>query len=210
MSRFKRLSAAILAFALVICFEYFSFMKQTSAWFYDSKVIDSGDSFVFADLTLDALFTSKSKITFDGATKFADPEEILFDEVINVNEISVCNSGTVPARVYADAVVGGNFKGLRWFVYDDTILVDSSVKKTIESVLPELTDAALTEHNVGKDGNGGYYMLLRPGEIATLKVATWVEYDAVKDELANGGTINNCEVEISLIATQDVDGALER
>ncbi len=204
MSRFKRMSVAVLAFAFTLSIGYFSLMSQTSAWFYSSEVIDSGDSFVFADLSVDTLFTSKSKITFDGATKLADPQEILFDEVVNISEIAVHNSGTVPARVYADAVVSGDLNGLRWFVYDDTMLVDGSVKKTIESVLPELTDEALTAYNEG------YYLLLNPGEVTTVKIATWVEYDSVKDKLQSNGEIGSCEVELSLIATQDVDGALER
>ncbi|MBP3445697.1 MAG: hypothetical protein IJN78_06495 [Clostridia bacterium] len=210
MSSFRSIMSIVMAFVLVFCASYFHKMPTTSAWFYDSGVIDSGDSFIFGDLSVDTLFTSKSEITFDGATKLADPEEILFDEVINVNEILVNNSGTIPARIYAEVKNTGNGKGLRWFFYDDAMLVDGSVKKTIESVLPELTDEALYEYDFGADSNSGKYFVINPGEIRTLKIATWIEYDFVEAELKNGATLDGYNVEISLIATQDVDGALER
>lgn len=210
MSSFRSIMSVVMAFVLVFCASYFHKMPTTSAWFYDSGVIDSGDSFIFGDLSVDTLFTSKSEITFDGATKLADPEEILFDEVINVNEILVNNSGTIPARIYAEVKNTGNGKGLRWFFYDDAMLVDGSVKKTIESVLPELTDEALYEYDFGADSNSGKYFVINPGEIRTLKIATWIEYDFVEAELKNGATLDGYNVEISLIATQDVDGALER
>ena len=210
MSKIRKIMSVVMVFALVLCTGYFCSVPKTSAWFYDSGVIDSGDSFIFGDLSVDTLFTSKSEITFDGATKFADPDELLFDEVIKVNEILVNNSGTIPARIYADVKNTGNGKGLRWFFYDDTMLVDGSVKKTIESVLPEMTDKALYEYDFGADSNGGKYFVLNPGEIMTLKIATWIEYDFVEAELEKGGVPDGYNVEISLIATQDVDGALER
>ena len=208
MSKFRSILSVVMALALVLCAGYFTAMPTTSAWFYNSGVIDSGDSFVFGDLSVDTSFTSKSVQVFDGATKLADPDEILFDDVIQVNEILVYNSGTIPARIYADVKTTG--EGLRWFVYDDSMVVDGSVKKTIESVLPELTDAALMQYNVGEDGNSGHYIILNPGEITTLKVATWIEYDFVKDELESGKAPESYEVEMSLIAVQDVDGAFER
>ena len=208
MSKFRSILSVVMALALVLCAGYFTAMPTTSAWFYNSGVIDSGDSFVFGDLSVDTSFTSKSVQVFDGATKLADPDEILFDDVIQVNEILVYNSGTIPARIYADVKTTG--EGLRWFVYDDSMVVDGSVKKTIESVLPELTDAALMQYNVGEDGNSGHYIILNPGEITTLKVATWIEYDFVKDKIENGKAPESYEVEMSLIAVQDVDGAFER
>ncbi len=210
MSKLKKISAVVMALALVLCVGYFSEMSTTSAWFYDSQVIDSGDSFVFGDLSVDTSFSSKSIITFDGATKLADPEEKLFDEVVNVEEILVYNSGTLPARIYADAVVTGNAEGFRWFVFDETIQADGGVKATIESQLPELSAESLNAYNVGANGNGGRYLLLKPGEISTVKIATWVEYDFVADKLQNGESLDTYNVEFSLIATQDVDGVLER
>lgn len=210
MSKFRKIAAVLMALTLVMCVGYFSLMSTTSAWFYNSGVIDSGDSFVFGDLSVDTSFKTKSKIVFDGATKFADKDEVLFDEVVNVEEITVYNSGTVPARIYANAVNSGNGKGFRWFIFSDATMVEGSVKKTIEASLPELTDEALNAYNVGEDGKNGHYILINPGEIATVKIASWIEYDEVIDELEGSATLDSYDVEFTLISTQDVDGAAER
>lgn len=210
MNKVKRISASVMAFMLVLCIGYFSAMSPTSAWFYDSGVIDSGNSFIFGDLSVNTKFVSKNNVVFDGATKFYDPDEKLFDDVINVNEIHVTNQGTIPARLYADVANIGNMKGLRWFMYTDKMLVDSSVKKTIESVLPELTDEALRVYNVGADGNSGNYILINPGETLVVKIATWIDYDSVSKTLSGGFGIENCDVQMTLFATQDVDGAVQR
>lgn len=210
MNKVKRISALVMAFMLVLCIGYFSAMSPTSAWFYDSGVIDSGNSFIFGDLSVNTKFVSKNNVVFDGATKFNDPDEKLFDDVINVNEIHVTNQGTIPARLYADVANIGNMKGLRWFMYTDKMLVDSSVKKTIESVLPELTDEALSVYNVGADGNSGSYILINPGETLVVKIATWIDYDSVSKALSGGFGIENCDVQMTLFATQDVDGAVQR
>ena len=210
MSKMKKISACVMAFVLVLCVGYFSAMSPTSAWFYDSGVIDSGDSFIFGDLSVDTKFVMKDDIVFDGATKLADPNEILFDEVINVDKILVKNSGTIPARIYSNVVNKSSSKGLQWFVYTDKMLVEGSVKKTLESVLPELSNTALAVYNVGTDGNSGNYILINPGETLTVNVATLINYDYVSDSLAKGLTLDGYDVEITLIASQDVDGAVER
>ena len=201
MSKMKRISASVMAFVLVLCIGYFSAMSPTSAWFYDSGVIDSGDSFIFGDLSVNTSFNVKNSVVFDAATKFADPSETLFDEMINVDEIYAVNKGTVPARIYTDVVNKGSSRGLRWFVYTDSMLVDGSVKKTLQSVLPELTDNALSEY----DKNSSY-IICYPGETVCVKVATWVEFDDVKKALEGGFTLDGYDVEITLTATLDKDG----
>lgn len=210
MSKFRKISAVVMALVLVMCAGYFSLMSTTSAWFYSSGVIDSGDSFVFGDLSVDTSFRSKSNVVFDAATKLADENEVLFDEVVNVEEITVYNSGTVPARVYADAVNSGNGKGFRWFFYSEVTEAEGGVKETIRASLPELTNEALRTYNVGEDGKSGHYILINPGEVKTVKIASWIEYDEVAEELEKNGTLDSYNIEFILISTQDVDSAAER
>lgn len=210
MSKLRKISAVVMALVLVLCTGYFSLMSTTSAWFYSSGVIDSGDSFVFGDLSVNTSFNSKSEVVFDAATKLADEEEILFDEVVNVEEIVVYNSGTIPARVYANAVNSGSGKGFRWFFYSDVTAAEGGVKETIKASLPELTDEALNTYNLGEDGKSGHYVLLNPGEITTVKIASWIEYDEVAEELESKGTLDSYDIEFTLISTQDVDSAAER
>lgn len=210
MSKAKKISASVMAFMLVLCVGYFSLMSPTSAWFYDSGIIDSGDSFVFGDLSVDTRFVAKEKVAFDAATSFADPDEILFDEAIRVQEIPVTNTGTIPARIYVNVANKGSAKGLHWFAYTDKMLVEGSVKKTLEKVIPEMSDSALNVYNVGVDSNSGAYVLCQPGESIVVKVATWIEYDSIKTQLESGETLDGYNVELTLIATQNVDGAVKR
>lgn len=210
MGKFKRISASLMAIVLVLCVGYFSMMSPTSAWFYDSGVIDSGNNFVFGDVSVNTDFTRKGTVIFDAATKFADPDETDFDSVINIDTITVKNAGTVNARIYANVVNNGSSKGLKWFAYTDEMLVENSVKKTIEKSLNQLTFSALNEYNIGADGNSGHYILIEPGKTIEVKIATWIEYDSVKNQLANGATLNGYDVDITLIASQDVDGAIRR
>lgn len=198
MSKMKRISASVMAFVLALCVGYFSMMSPTSAWFYESGVIDSGDSFIFGDLSVDTKFVTKNSIVFDGATRFYDPKEVLFDEVVNVSEVLVANTGTVPAKIRTDVVNKGSAKGLRWFVFTEDSLVDGSVRKTLESVLPSLSDKALSKYNADENN----YIVCYPGEIFTLKVALWIDYDSVSDQLMAGKTLDGYDVEITLTAVQ--------
>lgn len=198
MSKMKKISASVMALMLALCVGYFSMMSPTSAWFYDSGVIDSGDSFIFGDLSVDTKFVTKNSIVFDGATKFYDPKEVLFDEVVNISEVLVANTGTIPAKISTSIVNKGSSKGLRWFVFSEDSLVDGSVKKTLESVLPSLSDEALARYNADENN----FIVCYPGEILALKVATWIDYDSVSEQLKAGKTLDGYDVEITLTAVQ--------
>ena len=87
---------------------------------------------------------------------------------------------------------------------------EGGVKETIKASLPELTDEALNTYNLGEDGKSGHYVLLNPGEITTVKIASWIEYDEVAEELESKGTLDSYDIEFTLISTQDVDSAAER
>lgn len=207
MSKIKKIYVSVMVLMLALCVTYFSVMAQTSAWYYESGVIDSGDAFVFGDMSVNTNFTVKNKVVFDAPTKLADDDEIMFDDVINIDSVRVKNTGTVPARVYVD------FDGsslIKWFVYTDDMLIDNSVKQTIKDNLNELTDKGLKNYNIGADGNSGKYVLVQPNESVDVKIATWIEYDEVEDMMKNSTEENSFDTEITLIATQNVDGAVSR
>ena len=83
MNKVKRIMTPIMALVLVLCIGYFSGMSKTSAWFYDSGVIDSGDRFVFGNLSVNTKFVINHSVIFDAATKLADKNEKLFDRAVN-------------------------------------------------------------------------------------------------------------------------------
>ncbi|MBP9989306.1 MAG: hypothetical protein KBT46_07385 [Ruminococcus sp.] len=209
MSKKKRILSSIMVIALSLCVGYYSFMPSTSAWFYESGVIDSKDSFVFGDLSVNMNFQSKANVEFDGATKLADETETLFDTVVNVNKITVTNKGTIPARIYADVINKSKVNSLHWFFYTDSQLVNGSIRETIKSLVPSLKSADINKYNVGDDGQSGKYFMLNPGESLVANIATWIEYDEVSGSLKNG-EVQSGEIEIKLFATQDKDGAVKR
>lgn len=189
-----------MAVALVLCIGYVSGMSKTSAWFYDSGTIDSGDSFVFGNLSVNTKFVINHTVAFEAATKLADNNEKMFDKTVNFDDINVTNSGDVPARVYFDIDVTNGAKGYRWFVYTDDMLVGDSVKETIKANVKSLSKDGLDQYNSSK------YILLAPNETRTIKIASWIEYDDVKAELTSGKSVAYT-TRIHMTATQNADGA---
>lgn len=201
MNKVKKILTPLMALVLVLCIGYFSGMSKTSAWFYDSGVIDSGDSFVFGNLSVNTKFVINHSVLFEAATKLADNNEKLFDKTVNLDDISVTNSGTVPARVYINIDVTNGAKGYRWFTYTDDMLVNGSVKEMIKANIGSLNKTELDKYNASK------YVLLAPGETRVVKIASWVEYDEVSAELLQGKSFS-IATRIYMTATQDKDGII--
>lgn len=215
MSLIKKITAAVMAFVLVLCTGYFSTMSPTTAWSFQSQnVSGTENTFVFADFDVDGEYYVTSPIKFKGATRFENGEDPLFDSVVDITEIHVTNEGGMPARIYATVENEYETKGLHYFYFTDEIMVDNSVKATMTQALGgKLTEEALKIHNVGEDGNSGYYIMLNPGETKTVKVAMWIEYDDSGMETAfneSAWETLSYRIKTTLTATQDTDGALVR
>lgn len=202
MNKIRRIMTPVMAIVLVLCIGYFSGMSKTSAWFYDSGVIDSGDSFVFGNLSVNTKFVINHSVLFEATTKLADENEKFFDKAVNFDDVNVANSGTVPARVYINIDVTNGAKGYRWFVYTDDMLINGSIKETIKANVKDLTKAGLDEYNSSK------YVLLAPGESKVVRIASWVEYDDVSAELMKGETLT-IATRIYMTATQNTDGIID-
>lgn len=201
MNKIRRIMTPVMAIVLVLCIGYFSGMSKTSAWFYDSGVIDSGESFVFGNLSVNTKFVINHSVLFEATTKLADENEKFFDKAVNFDDVNVANSGTVPARVYINIDVTNGAKGYRWFVYTDDMLINGSIKETIKANVKDLTKSGLDEYNSSK------YVLLAPGESKVVRIASWVEYDDVSAELMKGESLT-IATRIYMTATQNTDGII--
>lgn len=215
MNRVKKISAAIMALALVMCAGYFSVMSPTTAWFYQSQSVSgTNNKFVFADFDIDGDYSFEEALVFDGTTAYEDETETLFDTVVKVIDVDVKNDGGLPARIYATVENKAASKGLKYFYYTDDMLVNDSIKDTIYAALGnDVNDKALNTYNIGEDGNSGHYVSVNPGESKTVKVALWIEHDECESEFAFSESIwssINYNIKITMTATQDVDGAMER
>ena len=202
MNKIRRIMTPVMAIVLVLCIGYFSGMSKTSAWFYDSGVIDSGDSFVFGNLSVNTKFVINHSVLFEATTKLADENEKFFDKAVNFDDVNVANSGTVPARVYINIDVTNGAKGYRWFVYTDDMRINGSIKETIKANVKDLTKSGLDEYNSSK------YVLLAPGESKVVRIASWVEYDDVSAELMKGESLT-IATRIYMTATQNTDGIID-
>lgn len=202
MNKIRRIMTPVMAIVLVLCIGYFSGMSKTSAWFYDSGVIDSGDSFVFGNLSVNTKFVINHSVLFEATTKLADENEKFFDKAVNFDDVNVANSGTVSARVYINIDVTNGAKGYRWFVYTDDMLINGSIKETIKANVKDLTKSGLDEYNSSK------YVLLAPGESKVVRIASWVEYDDVSAELMKGESLT-IATRIYMTATQNTDGIID-
>lgn len=215
MNRVKKISAVVMALALVMCFGYFSVMSPTTAWFYQSQSVSgSNNKFVFADFDIDSDYSIDQSLVFDGATAYEDAGETMFDSVVKVVDVDVENDGGLPARVYATVKNTTQAKGLKYFIYTEDMMVNGSVKDTIYTALNNnVNDKALKEYNVGEDGNEGFYVKINPGESKNVKVALWIEYDECGIETAFADSpwnTLNYGINITMTATQDADGAMKR
>lgn len=215
MSRFKKISAVIMVLALVLCTGYFSVMSPTTAWFYQSQSVNgTNNKFVFADFDIDSDYSFENVLVFDGATAYEDPAETGFDSVVKVLSVEVENDGGLPARIYSTVKNSSEAKGLKYFYYTDDMLVNGSVKETIYKALNNnVNDKALNDYNVGVDGNSGHYVSINPGEKKTVKIALWVEYDECGIETAFANSVWDTidySINVTMTATQDVDGAMVR
>lgn len=215
MSKVKKISAIVMALVLIMCAGYFSMMLPTTAWFYQAQSVSgTNNKFVFADFDIDGDYSIENTLVFDGATAYRDKNETQFDSVVKVIDVEVENDGGLPARIYATVENKSSAKGLRYFYYTDDMLVDGSIKSTIYSVLKnDVNDNALNAYNVGEDGNSGHYVMINPGEKKTVKVALWVEYDECGAAIAfadSPWSSVDYRIDITMTATQDIDGAFER
>lgn len=215
MNRVKKISAVVMALALIMCAGYFSVMSPTTAWFYQSQSVSGANNkFVFADFDIDGDYSFERLLVFDGATAYEDKNETQFDSVVKVIDVEVRNDGGLPARIYATVKNESKAKGLKYFYYTEDMLVNGSIKDTIYTALNNnVNDKALNNYNVGADGNGGHYVSINPGESKNVKIALWVEHDECESELAFADNVWNTidyNINITMTATQDVDGAMER
>lgn len=215
MSKARKLIAVAMSIALVICCSYFTLMSPTTAWSFQSQNITGAqNTFVFADFNIDGEYELADTIKFKGATAFEDPEETLFDSVVEVVDVEVKNEGGMPARIYATVTNKYDTEGLRYFFFTEEMMVNNSVRETMLKALDSrMTEQDLKNYNVGEDGNSGKYVLINPGESKKLKVALWIEYDECGLDFAFAESIWSTidyKINITMNATQDIDGALVR
>ncbi len=114
----KTIKFTALMTVLILTVSYFSLLTPTSAYFY--KEIDKDGTITFSLLEVnngERIFDEEITLKFKGATKFADYNEKLFDEVAEVREFTVTNTG-VDAKILPRITLHGDSakNGLKYMI----------------------------------------------------------------------------------------------
>ena len=199
--------------SLILVVSYFSLLSPTSAYFY--KTQDSETTITFATFDVkQTVFENEDVLKFKGATKLCDTEELLFDEVTIVKEITVENQGEAPARILTHITPTDKAveSGLRYVAFiekldnspetveegEETTTSDPVTKGSIKTELEGkfgITDesvqadveATINAHNEALRNTNGKEdkIILSTGEKAKVKIIFWSEYDSAQN--AAGG-----------------------
>ena len=234
----RTIKYSVFATALILIVAYFSLLSPTSAYFYKTKTSNTTIQFATFDVE-QTLFENEDVFKFKGATKICDTEELLFDDVTIVKEITLQNKGASPARILIDVTpLEDSFEnGLRYVAFiekvDDTQTVEDDdttsgavtkgpIKQELETYFginenSKLADVdnLINTHNEKMRTNNE--ILLEQGESAKVRIIFWVEYDLVQkvaggeENWQDAGQIVNIEYpcNVRIIAVQDNDEAVE-
>ena len=204
----KTIKFTALMTVLILTVTYFSLLTPTSAYFY-KEVSDSGHiKFALFQINNgeEDILSHIEDIKFKGATKFADFDEKLFDEVAEIRTYTVTNTGNVPARVMTriTPLDGSGEKGLKYMIVasdpytasepdeaaeentdtaEETTLPKGEIKQEIESRLELFTEAETIEYSTAIEALNKYNSVennmktLNTGESVDVKIYFWAEYD---------------------------------
>lgn len=206
----KTIKFTALMTVLILTVTYFSLLTPTSAYFY-KEVSDSGHvkfSLFQVNNGKEDILSHIEDIKFKGATKFADFDEKLFDEVAEIRTYTVTNTGEVPARVMTriTPLDGSAEKGLKYMIVasdpysesepeqiseenseetEKTTLPKGKIKEEIESRLELFTNETAVSYATAIDALNAHNAIekntrtLQKGQSVDVKIYFWAEYDEV-------------------------------
>ncbi|MBQ2828147.1 MAG: hypothetical protein IJF20_02780 [Clostridia bacterium] len=139
-SKKKTIKFTALMTVLILTVAYFSLLTPTSAYFYQEFNFEN-DGITFSLLDFDVtedneIFKEDCNLKFKGATKFADFDEKLFDEVVITKNFTITNvKNGVPAKVFPRIHLyeGAGDKGLKYMVSVSKTPFDSPTPTEVAS-----------------------------------------------------------------------------
>lgn len=153
MSTAKKKTIKFTAFItlLILSITYFSLLSPTSAYFYKTETLDADITFASFDVKQDrVIFDNESELKFKGATKFADFNELLFDDVAIIKEVTLTNEGDAPARILTRVTPDDESveKGFKYIVFSEknqtTVPEETTTSDGTATVADETTTAVET------------------------------------------------------------------
>lgn len=182
---------------LIFTVAYFSLLTPTSAYFYQEFNFENdGITFSLLDFGVtedNEIFKEDCNLKFKGATKFADDDEFLFDEVVITKNFTITNaekgvSAKVFPRIHLYEDAGD--RGLKYMVFVSKTPFDTPTpaeegeveeitKGPIKSKIEKRIEDMVSCENKDPNAPENNIVELAPGESAYVKIYFWVEYDKV-------------------------------
>lgn len=200
--------------SLILVVSYFSLLSPTSAYFYKTKTSETEINFATFDVK-QTLFENKDVVKFKGATKLCDTEELLFDDVAIVKEITLKNEGEADARILVDVAPTDEAvaNGFRYVAFIEKVggentpetvaegetttsdvVTKGAIKQELETFFgitagssQSAIESKINAHNESlRNTNGNENkVVLATGESAKVRIIFWSEYDPAQE--AAGG-----------------------
>jgi len=253
MKNAKKIISLILVIAFTLSLGYFATLTPTGAWLYDSAKQEGDYTFGTFDVT-NGQFSISEDITFDATTKFNDYigesdnkkvkddaavdfnnahefEDPSKDKIVYKRDITVTNSGNVPARIYVTidggilnpetndgTVIPNNSLNASYFFYEIPEN-EASVRKSMEDEITAFNNGikATAENRMGLLVNYQRGYITIPQQTGdepttmTLRVMFWADHDVVGSILDNTDDVQTLKTDARIILTaiQDTEGAIE-
>lgn len=223
----KKVLLIVVSVLFVLSVGYFALLAPTTAWFFQKT--DKPYVFTFADFDTEVTSTIDDlTVPLRAATRFADTDETLFDEVVHVVKVQAENHAGKAAQVRVSVVEGDeNPTGLHWFLMKAPEVQEGdeplTYKTIIESKLGEsmglksyqliaATQTKSVEQQYEEYNQGALEVLnahnkmpvpVEAGESADIYLVFWAEYGEVIAEGLDADdlvTIGDYNVDITFTA----------
>ncbi len=214
-----KFTALLMVFVLSVA--YFSLLAPTSAYFYKAETDDVNVQFaVFAVEQSQTIFEENATVNFSAATKFWDTEELLFDDVAIIKNVTLTNKGETAARIFVhitpdDDAVANGFKYMVTKIEKVTTTTEGEAEAVSDETTTEVqnkveklpmkeyieTTLSLTDTMSEQDANAkldeyntnkrNEYVTLAPGESAEVEFVLWAEYGNIENTLKDTDNVTN-------------------
>lgn len=221
----KKVLTAVVTALFVLSVSYFALLSPTTAWYYQD--VAQTYNFAFANFDVEQTAdTGDLSVELRAATRFADVNEVLFDEVAHVVKVRVTNNSRDKALVHASVNQrDNNPPGLRWFVYETATAdeineaatpgTDKGVYKTAIETMLRGSDNLLTYTDetsyelanvsaiAALDAHNQKGIVLNANESKIVYVVLWAEYGDVVETLVSADTAKPLQYSVNVQCTAE-------
>ena len=226
MSTKKKSTIKFTAFftVIVLCVAYFSLLTPTSAYFYKTETDNVNVQFALFEVEQSQkIFEDSEKVQFPAATKFWDTEELLFDDVAIIKNVTLTNTGEADARIFVqitpdDESIANGFKYMVTklekstspLAEEESTTGENETTTSVSNKVEKLPMKTQIENTLGINASTSEqeavskleeynlnkkneYVVIAPGESAEVEFVLWAEYGNIENTLKDTSAISKIE-----------------